>query len=95
MYVLNLDDKQSKGTHWISVFIERNTSVYFDSFGIEFILQEVLTQNIFRTQDKHSVMCRFYCIAFIKFRIATNTLLVINQLISPNKYKKNRKITYK
>ena len=35
--VINLDDKQSKGTYWISLFIDRNTAVYFDSFGIEYI----------------------------------------------------------
>ena len=35
-YVINLDDKQSKGTHWASVFNDRNTAVYFDFFGIEY-----------------------------------------------------------
>ena len=41
-YVINLDEKQSKGTYWVSLFIDRNTAVYCDSFGIEYILQEVL-----------------------------------------------------
>ena len=40
-YVINLDDKNSKGTHWGSLFIDRNATVYFDSFGIEYIPQEV------------------------------------------------------
>ena len=43
---------------WVSVLIDRNITVYFDSFGIEYIPQEVLdkiryksiTHNIFRTQ---------------------------------------------
>ena len=39
--VINLDDKQSKGTHRILLFIDKNTSVYFDSFKIEYIPQEV------------------------------------------------------
>ena len=34
-YVENLDNKQSKRTHWVSLFIVRNTTVYFDSVGIE------------------------------------------------------------
>ena len=34
-YVINLDDKKSKGTHLVSLFIDRNIAVYFDSFGIE------------------------------------------------------------
>ena len=36
-YVINLDDKKSKGTHFVSLFIDRNTSLYFDSFGIKYV----------------------------------------------------------
>ena len=36
-YVINLDDKNSKGTHWVSLLIDRNLAVYFDSFGIAYI----------------------------------------------------------
>ena len=74
MYVINLYDKNSKGTHWVSLFIDRNIAVYCDSFGIEYIPQEVLnkikdksiTHNIFRIQDYGSIMCGLYCIAFIE-----------------------------
>lgn len=31
-----------KRTHWVSLLIDRNTAVSFDSFGIEYIPQEVL-----------------------------------------------------
>ena len=69
----NLDDKKSKGTHWVSSFIDRSTAVYFDSFGIKNIPQDLLskikdksiTHNIFRIHDNDSFMCGFYCIAFI------------------------------
>ena len=73
-YVINLDDKSSKGTHWVSLFIDRNTAVYFDSFGIEYIPPEMLnkiqdrsgTHNIFSIQDKESVLFGLYCITFIE-----------------------------
>ena len=39
-YVINLDDKNSKGTRWIY----RNTVVYIHSFEIEYIPPEVLNQ---------------------------------------------------
>ena len=42
VYVINLDDKNSKGTHSVSLFID--TAVRFDYFGIEFIPQEVLSK---------------------------------------------------
>ena len=101
-YVINLDDKDSKGAHWVSLFIYRNTAVYFDSHGIEYIPWEVLnkirgkliTDNIFRTQDNEPVMCGFYCIAFMEYMLAGNTLLDHTNLFSPNDYKKNWKIIY-
>ena len=72
-YVINLDDKNSKWAHWVSLFIDRNLAVHFDSFGIEYIPKEALnkikdksiTHNIFRIQDNKSIICGFYCIAFI------------------------------
>ena len=33
-YVWNLDDKNSKETHWVSLFINKNTAAYFGFFGI-------------------------------------------------------------
>ena len=64
-----------KKTHWVSLFINKNITVYFDSFGIEYIPQEVLneirdksiTHNMVRIQDDKSIMCRFYWIAFIEY----------------------------
>ena len=52
-------DKKSKGTHWVPLFMGRNAAIYIDSFGIEYIPQEVLskvrdksiTSSIFRIQD--------------------------------------------
>ena len=45
-------------------FIDRKTAVYFDSFGVEYIAQEVLSKikdkfiihNIFRMQSDDSIM---------------------------------------
>ena len=44
LYLINLNDKQSKETHWLSLFIDRNTVVYYDSFGLEYILQSILNK---------------------------------------------------
>ena len=60
----------------------RNTVVYFDSFGIEYIPQEVLhkirdksiTLNLFRIQGDDSIMCGFSCIAFIEYMLPGKTL---------------------
>ena len=102
-YVINLDDKNSKGTHWVSLFIDRNTALYFDSFGIKYIPQEVLNKikdksiihNIFRIQDNESIMWEFYCIAFIEYMFSGKTLLDYTNLLPLNNYKKNEKTIYK
>ena len=70
------------------------------TFGIEYIPQEVLNKikyksiprNIFRIQDNESIMCGFYCVAFIKHMLAGKFLLDDTNLFSPNDYKKNDKI---
>ena len=36
-WVINLDDKQSKGTHWIALFIDRSMALYSDYFEIDYI----------------------------------------------------------
>ena len=43
-------------------------------------------------QDNESVMCGFYCIAFIEYRLAGKTLLDYTNLFSPNDYKMNGKM---
>ena len=40
VYIKNVDDNKSKGTRSVSLFIDKNTEVYFDSFRIEYTLQE-------------------------------------------------------
>ena len=44
MYVINLDNKKSKGTNWVSSFIDRNAAVYFNSFGTEYTPQKVINK---------------------------------------------------
>ena len=46
-------------------------------------------------QDNYSVMCGFYCIAFIKYMLVGKSLLDYTDMVSPNDYKKNDKIIYK
>ena len=40
-YVINLDEYENTGTHWIALFIKTNEVIYSDSFGIEHIPKEI------------------------------------------------------
>ena len=63
-YVINLDEYENTGTHWIALFVKTNKVIYFDSFGIEripkkinkFIDNKKIKANIFRIQAYDSIM---------------------------------------
>ena len=65
------------GTHWIALFCKRSEIVYFDSFGVEHVPEEIkefignknIKANIFRVQANNSVMCGYFCIRFIAFML--------------------------
>ena len=40
-YVINLDEYENTGTHWVALFVKTKYEVYFDSFGIEHIPKEI------------------------------------------------------
>ena len=41
IYVINLDEYENTGTHWVALFVKPKYTVYFDSFGIEHIPKEI------------------------------------------------------
>ena len=53
-----------------------------------------LSRTTFRIQSDDSIMCGFYCNAFIEY-ITGKTLLNYTNLFSPNAYQNNDKIIYK
>ena len=107
-YVINLDEYADVGTHWIALFCNRNESVYFDSFCVEHIPEEIkefisrpsssalqnknIKANIFRVQANDSVMCGYFCIGFIDFMLAGKKLTGYTNLFSPHDFKKNNNI---
>ena len=98
-YVINLDEYENTGTHWIALFVKTNEAIYFDSFGIEHIPKEINKfigskniSNVFRSQAYDSIMCGYYCIEFINYMLKGKTLLDYTNLFSPNDLKKNDQI---
>ena len=68
MFVINADDKPSKEAHWVSLFIDKNTDVYFDSFGNEYIPQDVLKKSKINqplTSYLEYNLTILYCVDFI------------------------------
>ena len=40
-YVINLDEYADVGTHWIALFCKRREIVYFGSFTVEHVSEEI------------------------------------------------------
>ena len=82
------------------IFAKKSEIVYFDSFGIEHIPEEIkefignknIKANIFRVQANNSVMCGYFCIGFIDFMLANKKLTDFTNLFSPYDFDKNDQI---
>ena len=96
-YIINLDEYVDVGTHWIVLFYKKNEIVSFDSFGVEYIPEEIkefirnknIKTNIFRVQENNSIMCGYFCIGFIDFMLAGKKLTDYRNLFSPHDLKKS------
>ena len=95
-YVINLDEYSDIGTHWVAQYVQNNVT-YFDPFCVEHIPREIKTficnknikTNNIRIQAYDLIICRYFCIGFIDFMIAENTLTDCTKLFSANNFKKN------
>ena len=75
----------------------RNKVIYFDSFDVEHIPEEIkefignenIKANIFCVQPNNSIMCGYFCIGFIDFMLAGKTLTDFTNLFSPDDFDKN------
>ena len=101
--VINLDHSENTGTHWTVIFVKLNEVIYFDSFGVEYIPNEIMEKikhkniktNIFRIQDNNSIMCGYFCILLIDYMLNNKTLTDFTNLFSPWDFKKNDQIIKK
>ena len=107
-YVINLDEYENTGAHWVSLFVKANKVIYFDSFGIEHIPEEInkfinnnmtkpsslksIKSNIFKIQAYDSIMCGYFCIEFINYMLKGKKLLDYTNLFSSNDFKENDRV---
>ena len=99
-YVIKIDEYADVGTHWIALFCNRGEVVYFNSFGVEYVPEEIkefvgnknIKANIFRVQANDSVMCGYFCIGFIDFMLAGKKLTDFTSMFSTYDFEKNDNI---
>ena len=94
-YAINLDEYKDVGTHWIALFWKKNEMIYFDSFGVghipeeikEFIGNKSINANIFRLQAYDSIIWDLLILC-LKEKLWPN----IQIFFSPYDFKKNDNI---
>ena len=83
------------------MYVNDNNVTYFNSFGVEHIPKETknrkknIITNIYRVQAYNLIMCGYFCIGFIDFKLKGKSLLNYTNLFYPNDYEKNDKIILK
>ena len=99
-HVINFDEYAHVGTNWIALYIKNIEIIYFDSFGVEDVPQEIkkfvghknIKTYIFRIQVNNSIMCGYFCIGFIDFMLGGKYLIDYTSLFWPYDFEKNDNI---
>ena len=76
-YIIDLDQYEPIGTHWIALYVNAENVIYFDSFRVEHIPKKIrkiignrnIITNIFRIQEYGSITGGYFCIGFIDFML--------------------------
>ena len=95
--IINPDEYADVGTHWIALYYTEIEVIYFDSFGVEHVPEELekfirhknIKINIFRVQSSNSIMCGYFCIGFIDFMLAGKAFINFTSLFSSYDFEKN------
>lgn len=80
-YVINTDDADEPGEHWLAVYNDHGHIEYFDSFGrlpldkrLEIFLGDHYKYNKIQLQQLFSNACGFYCVYYILHRVRGFTM---------------------
>ena len=87
--MINLDEYADLGTHCIALFCNKSEILYFDSFGVDNVPEDIkkivgnknIISNIFRVQSSKSVMCGYFCSGFIDFMLAGKKLIDFSEFV--------------
>ena len=75
--IINLQNSDKSGSHWVSYKKIGNKIFYFDSYAVAYIPDIIKNQytnhkficNIYRVQSMDSIQCGRFCILFVKSNI--------------------------
>ena len=94
--MINLDEYADVGTQSIALFCNRNEIVYFNSFDVEHVPEEIkdfvgnknVVANIFQVQANNSIMRGYFYIGCIDFMLAVKKLTDFTSFFFSYEFKK-------
>ena len=107
--VINLDKRESKGTHWISIAVYQNELFICDSLGginpsqslpvelIDFLNVLANHRTIFMTKQilpKFSVNCGKYCVLFVKQMSQNNSFCQFLSIFTKDRIRNDSIVTF-
>ena len=99
--IINLQNSNQPGSHWIALKRVNNTIFVFDSFGIGYLPIGIfkvfknfkIITNIYRIQDISSNLCGMFCVLFILYNVKDkNDFIKFLTLSNFNDFLKNELI---
>ena len=73
--ICNLSKTKEKGTHFVAMYVSKNSVIYFDPFGLKCHTQSIclylemykrkIIESLVTIQHPLSFHCGFYCIGFV------------------------------
>ena len=99
--IINLNNSNEPGSHWIALKRVKNTIFVFDSFGIGYLPMAIfkvyknfkIITNIYRIQHFSSNLCGMFCVSFILFDIKNkDNFIKFSTLFNSSDFLKNQLI---
>ena len=101
-YIVNLDDANGPGTHWVCIFnCHQDVCYYFDSFGVDpcdevlaFMRQshKKIAMSTYQIQKLGTIMCGYFCIYVCNELLNDVPFCDILLKFDPNKFHNNDSI---
>jgi len=80
--IMNLDDSNEAGSHWVAFYFSPRSACYFDSFGVppddrslKYLRKynKLVAYSQLQLQEDCSEECGWYCMSFIRLMAEGNT----------------------
>ena len=90
-YIINTDNKNQLGQHWVALWIEKNSIEFMDSFGLRaehygWLFIKQINHSSIRVQSYDSISCGAFCLYYLFYRCRNVSMSSILRSCSCTEY---------